>query len=180
MKTRLIGLPVYALFAAALACAPFAPGLTPSANAQQATPQQAADSKAVKRTAAKSTTARMDKSWEERTEQRIADLQAQLLITVEQQKAFDDLAAVMRENSKVARANWEKWYKEAGKLNAVDSLKAHASMSDVRAKSMERLVAVFDTLYKQLSDEQKKVADDVFSRHQRRGPAKNKAAAPRQ
>lgn len=173
MKTRLIGLPVYALFAAALVCAPFAPGLTPTANAQQADAQPSA------KPAPKSKAARVNRSWEERTEQRIADLQAQLLITVEQQKAFDDLASVMRENAKLAKANWEKWYKDSGKLNAVDSLKAHASMSQLRAKSMERLVAVFDTLYKQLSDDQKKIADEVFSRHQRRGSGKAKARGPR-
>ncbi|GAB6035650.1 hypothetical protein JCM15519_02090 [Fundidesulfovibrio butyratiphilus] len=170
MKTRLIGLSVSTLFVAALVCAPFAPGLTPAANAQQTDAKPAPKGK----------TARMDKTWEERTEQRIADLQAQLLITAEQQKAFDDLANVMRDNAKIARDNWEKWYKDSGALNAVDSLKAHASMSQLRAKSMERLVAVFETLYKQLSDEQKKIADEVFSRHGRRGPAKNKARGPRQ
>lgn len=60
-----------------------------------------------------------------------------------------------------------------GKMSAVDNLNSYAAIAEEHAQDMQRLASAFQPLYNSFSDEQKRIADEVFRyrppRHKARG-----------
>ncbi len=95
---------------------------------------------------------------------RVAFLKAELKITDAQSKVWDDYASAMRTNSQVM-INMHKRMYEAFRQNngsvvrvldlQIDGMKSHLA-------SLERLKPATEALYKALSDDQRKKADEIL------------------
>ncbi|MHC1710995.1 MAG: Spy/CpxP family protein refolding chaperone [Solidesulfovibrio sp.] len=115
--------------------------------------------------------ARYSVDWIER---RITQLHARLHITAEQESAWNDVATAMRDNAKSMQVLIERWANQAAKMTAIDSLRLHGEMAEENAKGQHKLIPAFEKLYNLMQDEQKKIADEVFARHEGRRHRRNK------
>lgn len=93
-------------------------------------------------------------------ERQITELKKQLKITPQQEPQFNAFAEVLRGNAQEA----DQVMRQAGpaKQNAVEALKREQQFTETEANGMKRLVPVLQALYDSLSDQQKKVADQVI------------------
>ncbi|MGE3475220.1 MAG: Spy/CpxP family protein refolding chaperone [Rhodospirillaceae bacterium] len=106
-------------------------------------------------------------------EGRIAFLKAELKITEAQTRAWDQYATFMRDTAKTRQAAAEKreadmkaMRAEPGKRPERKALLARLEENETRARAMlqsiEKRKAATQALYKALSDEQKKLAEDLL------------------
>ena len=100
-------------------------------------------------------------------ETRISSLHEQLKITPDQEKKWDAVAKTMRHDSEESRKLVEEKRKEEASLTAVADLNAYADIAEAHAKHAKHLAKAFSSLYDAMSDDQKKVADEVFRKHKR-------------
>jgi len=111
--------------------------------------------------------------WHGRTdhvEGRIAFFKAELKITDAQAKAWDGVAQALRRSAEADRALRDELRSRGDTpMNAVERLALRDKASTVRAENAKAFTAAFTTLYGQLSDDQKKAADQLLSprRHRR-------------
>jgi len=101
-------------------------------------------------------------------ETRISELHQKLQITPEQEDKWKAVAKVMRANAEASRALVEEKRKDEANLTAVADLNAYADIAEAHAKHARKMAKVFAALYDGMSDDQKKVADEVFRDHKRR------------
>jgi protein CpxP len=102
-------------------------------------------------------------------EGRIAYLKAELKITDAQAPQFDRVAQAMRDNAKtMEQAVDQHRAMRAQPQTAVQRLESRAQFATLRAQADQRFVEAFKPLYASLSDDQKKAADELLTRHGRR------------
>jgi len=106
-------------------------------------------------------------------EARIKELHAKLKITPAQEDLWKNVTQVMRDNEKTMEALHRGRTEKAETMTAVDDVKSYAEIANAHAEGLKKFVSVFEALYTNMSDEQKKNADTVFSSHGR--AAKKKA-----
>lgn len=111
-------------------------------------------------------------------ETRISSLHEQLKITPGQEKKWDAVAKTMRHDSEESRGLVEAKRKDEANLTAVADLNAYAEIAEAHAKHAKHLAKVFASLYDSMTDDQKKVADEVFRKHKRDSAEQPAAAAP--
>ena len=97
-------------------------------------------------------------------ETRIKTLHAKLGITSAQEAKWGDVAQTMRDNEAAIARLIETRHQNLQSMTAIDDLQSYAVITQEHADGMKKLVAVFQPLYADMSDEQKKKADDVFGR----------------
>jgi hypothetical protein len=100
-------------------------------------------------------------------ETRISTLHEQLQITPDQEKKWQAVAKTMRRGAEESRSLVMEKRKDEATLTAVADLNAYAEIADAHAKHARHLAKVFATLYDSMSDDQKKIADEVFRKHKR-------------
>jgi hypothetical protein len=116
-----------------------------------------------------------ERSFNRHMDGRVAFLKAELKITQQQQPAFDAYARVLRQNADEMDAAMKKRRDQrAGDAarqptTAIQQLERRAEMAKLAAAQSQRSLDAFKTLYSQLSDEQKKAADELTSRRGGRG-----------
>jgi hypothetical protein len=93
---------------------------------------------------------------------RINDLHSKLKITAAQEEQFNKLAQVMRDNVG-AMEPLIKARKEKGAMNALDDLKSYSEIQDAHAAGLKNFIGAFEPLYASMSDDQKKLADKIFT-----------------
>jgi hypothetical protein len=99
-------------------------------------------------------------------EGRIAFLRTELKITDAQQTQWERVAAAMRANaSQRDQLVQRRRAMSAQPVSAVDALDQRASAAAERATAEKNFADAFKPLYASLSDEQKKIADELFNRH---------------
>lgn len=114
-------------------------------------------------------------SFNARTDGRIAFLRAELKITPAQTAAFDTFAAALRQNADEMAAQMKKMQEshaaDAIKKppTALEQMERRVGMAKMQADQSQRYLDAFKPLYAQLSDEQKKTADEILGRDRRRG-----------
>src|SRR2546423_13127653 len=94
-------------------------------------------------------------------DRQIADLKKQLKITPQQEPQFNAFAEVMRSNEQ----DLDKLMQQGSanrQPNAVEELKQAQQLTETQAAGLKRLVPALQALYDTLSDQQKKVADQVM------------------
>ena len=101
-------------------------------------------------------------------EERIKEIHDKLHITASQEAKFGKLADVMRANGKDMSEAVEKREMAEKTTTALDDLKAYQKIAQAHADGLKDLVPAFEGLYGELSDSQKKEADELFSN----GPGK--------
>lgn len=106
----------------------------------------------------------------EHTEARINELQSVLKITPAQEKLWENLKQVMREDAKEMDALTAERAEKTKTMNAVDRMKFHSKMTETRLNQINKFIPPFEELYASMSDEQKKSADTVFEKGIMRKP----------
>jgi hypothetical protein len=97
---------------------------------------------------------------------RIAYLKAELKITPQQEPQFDRVAQAMRDNAAARDQAIEKLRADRDKpKNAVERLELRQQLAALRAQDSQRFLDAFKPLYASLSDDQKKAADEMLTRH---------------
>jgi periplasmic protein CpxP/Spy len=102
------------------------------------------------------------KNAEERVEQRIDELHAQLHITPAEQQQWVQFAAVMRENARDMDQAWMQRAQRFQSMNAVQNMQSYEQIAQQHAERLQKLVPAFEKLYEAMPDRQKLLADQVF------------------
>ncbi len=95
-------------------------------------------------------------------ERQITDLRRRLNITPAQQAQFDALAQAMRQNAE-AVSTLAQQEQPSAKPNAVEAVRAAGRFADAEAEGLKRLLPPLQALYENLSDQQKRAADQAFA-----------------
>lgn len=95
-------------------------------------------------------------------ERRIADLHAQLKITDQQAKQWDDFAQTMRDNARKADQAFRERAQKLSTMKAPDAMKSYADITETHAENMKKLASSFSDLYDVMSPEQKQIADAMY------------------
>jgi hypothetical protein len=98
----------------------------------------------------------------ERVETAINDLHSKLRITEKQERQWNKVAQVMRDNAKTMDALMKTRLEKVKGMNAVEDLKSYSEVTDAHAAGLKKFIPAFESLYAGMSDEQKKDADAVF------------------
>ena len=101
-------------------------------------------------------------------EARISELQKQL-ITPAEEPQFKTYANVMRENAQAMQALFAQRAQNPDRT-AIGQLRWYAKPTAAHAEAVSKLVAPFEVLYQNMSDQQKKLADAVFAQLRQRPP----------
>ena len=108
----------------------------------------------------------------DRVEARIKELHTKLMITPEQEEAWNGVAQVMRDDAKTMEALIKARSENPGTMTAVDDLKSYGGIAQAHADGIKNFISVFEPFYAGMSDAQKKTADMLFRHH---GHMKSKA-----
>jgi periplasmic protein CpxP/Spy len=120
--------------------------------AQTATPPNQAAAGAAKKTKG------------ETVELRIAKLHRELKITPDEEANWTAVAQAMRENAaKMDEVIAATRPTPPQTLSALDDLKAYEQIARAHIDGLKNLIAAFEVLYTSMPDDQKKIADKVFS-----------------
>jgi periplasmic protein CpxP/Spy len=96
-------------------------------------------------------------------ERHIKDLHAKLKITPAEESQWVSVAQTMRDNANDLDKAIEKRQAIVSNGTAIDDLNAYGEIVQAHADAIKKLSAVFASLYASMSDDQKKVADEVFA-----------------
>ena len=99
-------------------------------------------------------------------DQRIAQMHQRLRITPAQEDAWNAFAQVMRDNANAVEQDYQQRASAMKTMNASQNLQDYARIEQDRAQRVQKLSAAFDSLYGQLSDEQKSTADAMFRHYE--------------
>jgi periplasmic protein CpxP/Spy len=109
----------------------------------------------------------------EMVEQRIANLHAALKITPEEELNWQAVAQTIRDN---AAALQKLASEKAGQMRqgvtAVEDLQTYLQFAQAHVDGLKNLITAFQTLYASMSDQQKKLADEVFRTFRQRDAAR--------
>jgi protein CpxP len=99
----------------------------------------------------------------ETVEQRITSLHSELKITPAQEKDWDAVAQAMRENANSMQQLVDQTHGQNAPTTALDDLDTYQKFAQGHADGVKNLITPFTTLYNEMSDTQKKNADQVFN-----------------
>jgi protein CpxP len=117
------------------------------------------------------------KSMEERVENRIKQLHAQLQITPAEQSQWDQFAEVMRDNARDMDRAFVQRAQQYPTMNAVQNMQSYETIAEAHARHLQKLVPAFDNLYNAMPEQQKKLADQVFRANAERRAAQSRHGA---
>jgi protein CpxP len=112
-----------------------------------------------------------DAKREAAVEKHIKALHASLKITAAEESQWANVAQTMRSSAKELDAAIDKRKASLNSATAVDNLNAYGDIAQAHVDSVKKLAAAFGPLYSSMSDDQKKLADEVFAQ---RGHAEKK------
>jgi hypothetical protein len=122
------------------------------------------------------TPTRRPRAATDRVEHWIASLHDELHITPAQTAQWDAVAQVMRENAQSVHSLIQERSSHQSTMDAIADLRSYEQIAEAHADGIKRLLPSFQALYADMSDQQKKNADVVFSsfehpRAHKRNPA---------
>lgn len=139
--------------------------------------ESAPETTAVGNTQVASTSPTVDRELSDKSkhhvEARVKTLHRELKITPDQEALWAPVADVMRENETAISALIEARHAQASTATAVDDIKSYQAIAQAHADGILKFEAVFEPLYKSLSDDQKKSADALFSKMQKHAHPKS-------
>jgi hypothetical protein len=98
----------------------------------------------------------------DKTEARVKELHAKLKITPAQDPQWQDFVSAERDNAQQMSDLIAKREQGAASMNAVDDFKNYEAIAKAHEDGLERIVPAFEKLYASMSDDQKKMADNLF------------------
>lgn len=132
----------------------------PGAFAQSDAPS---NDSAMEASPAKSGT-RAHRTPDENVEAHITELHAKLKITSDQESKWKPVADDMRSDAQKVSDLIRDRRAHMDTMNAVDDLKSYQKIADAHADGLKKLISDFSDLYDSFSPEQKKTADEIFSK----------------
>lgn len=133
-----------------------------STGAYAQTMSTSASNMAANSTAAQTRTA-LEARQDAKLQAHINDLHAKLQITPSEEAQWATVADAMRASANAVDTAIDKREAGLGSATAVDDLVSYEAVAQAHADSVKRLVDAFSPLYASMSDQQKKIADDVFA-----------------
>jgi periplasmic protein CpxP/Spy len=130
---------------------------------------QSPDSPAASASPSHAAMMKSDAKRDDAVEHHITDMHAKLKITSAEESAWKEVADTMRENAKEMDKAIDKRNASMGSATAIDDLNAYADIAQAHAKGVKKLASAFSGLYSKMSDDQKKEADEIFSRRNHDG-----------
>jgi protein CpxP len=106
----------------------------------------------------------------------IAYLQDRLHITPAETAQWNAVAQVMRDNAESVHRLVQERNQNQKAMDAVDDLRSYEQLTEAQVDGIKRLLPAFETLYADMSDDQKKNADIVFSTFERPRAQKRKSS----
>jgi hypothetical protein len=107
----------------------------------------------------------------EQIEARIEYLHRTLKITPAQEKEWDQVMTVMRDNGKAMDDALAQRHEAWKTMTALDDLRSYEALSKAHADGMHKIVVAFEPLYMKMTDEQKRLADNEFRNYKQRSTA---------
>jgi hypothetical protein len=128
----------------------------------------------------------MDAKMKHHVEVRIKTLHDELKVTADQDAAWETVAQAMRDNEESMSKLVDTRHTNVGTMTAVDDIKSYQEIAQNHADSLAKFVAAFEPFYNSLTADQKKTADEFFSKSQmhehkhmhKHGASKTAPAAP--
>ena len=114
------------------------------------------------------------KSMEERVENHIKQLHAQLHITPAEQPQWDQFAQVMRENARDMDQAFMQRAQQYPTMNAMQNMQSYEQMAEAHVRHLQKLVPAFDNLYNAMPEQQKQLTDQVFRANAERHSAQSR------
>jgi hypothetical protein len=114
------------------------------------------------------------KNMEERVENHIKELHAQLHITPAEQPQWDQFAQVMRENARDMDQAFMQRAQQYPTMNAMQNMQSYQQMAEAHVQHLQKLVPAFDNLYNAMPEQQKKLMDQVFRANAERHAAQSR------
>jgi periplasmic protein CpxP/Spy len=114
------------------------------------------------------------KNMEERVENHIKQLHAQLQITPAEQPQWDQFAQVMRENARDMDQALLQRAQQYPTMNAMQNMQSYEQMAEAHVQHLQKLVPAFDNLYNAMPEQQKKLTDQVFRANAERHAAQSR------
>lgn len=102
------------------------------------------------------------KNAEERVENRIKELHAQLHITSAEEPQWNQFAGVMRDNAREMDQTLVQRAQQFQGMNAVQNLQSYEQLAEAHAQRVQKLIPAFENLYNAMPEQQKQLADQVF------------------
>ena len=102
------------------------------------------------------------KNAEERVENRIKELHAQLHITSAEEPQWNQFAGVMRDNAREMDQTLMQRAQQFQAMNAVQNLQSYGQLAEAHAQRVQKLIPAFENLYNAMPEQQKQLADQVF------------------
>jgi protein CpxP len=109
---------------------------------------------------------KMDAQRDLRVEKHIRELHAKLKITAAEEASWAAVAKTMRESAGELDSTLDKRDAMIGTASAIDDLNAYADIAQAHADSVKKLSAAFAPLYGSMPDDQKRLADEVFTQRE--------------
>jgi hypothetical protein len=97
-------------------------------------------------------------------EQRIKTLHDKLKITQNQESNWSKVADTMRDNEAAMEKTMHDRHQNPESQTAIDDMQSYQKIVQAHADGMQKMVDAFKTVYDEMSDDQKKNADTVFSK----------------
>ena len=113
--------------------------------------------------------AKSDAKRDMNAEKHIKDLHAKLKITAAEETQWAVVAKTMRESANDLDQVVDKRQAMIATATAIDDLNAYGAIAQAHADSVKKLSTAFAPLYASMSDDQKKVADEVFTQRGHEG-----------
>jgi periplasmic protein CpxP/Spy len=104
------------------------------------------------------------KDMEKHVEQRIKTLHDKLDITPAQEAKWNDVAQTMRSNEDAISQLMKQRYENRKTMNAIDDLQSYEAIAEAHTEGLKKMIPVFQALYADMTDDQKKDADEAFGR----------------
>jgi len=95
-------------------------------------------------------------------EDRIKTLHRKLAITDAQEAKWNDVTAAMRDNEATLSALIEARHENPQSMTAIDDLQSYENITQAHVDGLKKLIPAFQSLYTDMSDDQKKNADKIF------------------
>jgi predicted outer membrane protein len=99
---------------------------------------------------------------EQRVDEHIRQLHAQLRITPAEQPQWDRFAEIMRQNARAMDQEFAERRQQFPTMNALQNMQSYEKIAEVHAQQLQRLVPAFEKLYNAMPEQQKRLTDQVF------------------
>jgi len=110
--------------------------------------------------------AQSPQAMSQHVEDRIQTLHDKLGITSTQETEWSAVAQAMRDNESAVGQLIQVRHQDPANMTAIDDLQSYENITQAHADGLKKLIVAFQTLYTDMPDHQKKIADEVFSRYE--------------